>query len=96
MTLRDQASGTGLGYVASVTPTLVAFSATLAPLSAALWILMARFGGLLAYDLQRLRQGIGARWDATLRWQLSRKPLAKLSITHNSGGSQFRAEFDIG
>ena len=80
MTLPYHASGTGLGYAASVTPALVAFAATLAPLSVALWILMAGFGGLLAYDLQRLRQGIGARWYATLRWQLSLAVIAALLV----------------
>ena len=80
MMLPDPTSGNQKGYAASVVPAFMAFAATLSPPLAALWILIAGFGGLLAYELNRFRHGIGARWYATLRWHLSLAVITALVV----------------
>ncbi len=60
-----------LGFAASVVPALVAFGASFVNPIAALLILAIGFTLLLAYDLRRIRAGIGPGWYAGLRLQLS-------------------------
>lgn len=70
--MRPQPASTSIaGYSRSVFPALLAFLAILCPVSAALWLLALGFAGLLVYDVQRVRQGVGPEWYATLRLQLS-------------------------
>jgi hypothetical protein len=61
----------GLGYAVSVVPALIAFGASFASPAAALLILAVGFALLLAYDLRRIREGVGPDWYARLRVQLS-------------------------
>ena len=59
------------GFAASVLPALAAFAASFASTFAALLILIGGFVALLAYDMSRLRAGIGPAWYGSLRLQLS-------------------------
>lgn len=59
------------GYALSVIPALIAFVATVVAPRLSVLILAAGFGGLLAYDLARARQGLGPQWYAALRLRLS-------------------------
>ena len=59
------------GFAASVTPALIAFGASFVSMFAALLILIAGFLILLAYDMARIRAGIGPVWYGALRIQLS-------------------------
>jgi hypothetical protein len=69
MTRTNGAAATG--FAASVLPALAAFAASFASTFAALLILIGGFVALLAYDMSRLRAGIGPAWYGTLRLQLS-------------------------
>jgi FtsH-binding integral membrane protein len=69
----------GLGYAVSVVPALIAFGASFASPAAALLILAVGFALLLAYDLQRIREGVGPDWYARLRVQLSTAVVACLA-----------------
>jgi hypothetical protein len=68
------------GFAASVVPALVAFGASLADPLLSLGVLAVGFAGLLAYDLARVRFGIGPPWYARLRWQLSAAVLFCLAV----------------
>lgn len=78
----------GLGYAASVVPALIAFAAFFASPAAALLILAVGFALLLAYDLRRIRDGIGPAWYARLRVQLSTAVVVSLAA---AAGSQMQA-----
>jgi len=71
MTRGDGKSPDAIGFAASVVPALVAFGASFVNPMAALVILAVGFVLLLAYDLRRIRAGIGPGWYAGLRFQLS-------------------------
>jgi hypothetical protein len=60
-----------VGFAASVVPALVAFGVSFVQPLLALVILAFGFVGLLGYDLRRIKAGIGPRWYAGLRLQLT-------------------------
>lgn len=71
MTRGDGRSPDALGFAASVIPALVAFGVSFVNPMAALIILTVGFLLLLAYDVRRIRAGVGPGWYAGLRFQLS-------------------------
>ncbi len=71
MTGSDGRGHNALGFAASVVPALVAFAVSFVQPLVALVILALGFVGLLAYDLRRIKAGVGPRWYANLRLQLS-------------------------
>jgi FtsH-binding integral membrane protein len=71
MTGSDGHHHSALGFAASVVPALVAFGVSFVQPLVALVILALGFIGLLAYDLRRIKAGVGPRWYAGLRLQLS-------------------------
>jgi len=71
MSRREANAPQAIGLTASVLPALVAFAATFVEPLPALVILAAGFILLLAYDLSRIRAGIGPVWYGALRVQLS-------------------------
>lgn len=66
------------GYAVSVLPALLAAAALLLAPRDALLLLATGFAGLLVYDLQRSRTGIGPAWYARLRIQLTCAVLVSL------------------
>ena len=67
----DEDTPNALGFAASVVPALVAFGVSFVQPLVALMILALGFVGLLAYDVRRIKAGVGPRWYVGLRLQLS-------------------------
>lgn len=68
------------GFAASVIPALIAFAASFVSPTAALLILAAGFLILLAYDMARIRAGVGPVWYGALRMQLSAAVVLSLAV----------------